>query len=244
MREVDNAKALKHRHVVELRAGGVSAGIPFLAFEFCNGGTVFDLLKARGGILAPKDAVEIILQVLEGLEYAHGVELPAVRLANGDFAAARGLVHRDIKPQNMLLHNSEGEWVAKLSDYGLAKAYELAGKSGITGTGEIAGTIPFMPRQQVREFKYAKPTVDLWATAASLYFMLCGWPPRNLSGSDDVISEILANDAVPILQRSPTIPRHLAQAVDFALIEDPKINVSTAADLKRQLEAARDADGF
>jgi hypothetical protein len=56
-----NAKALKHRHVVEVRAGGVSAGIPFLAFEFCNGGSVFDLLKARGGILVPKEAVEIIL---------------------------------------------------------------------------------------------------------------------------------------------------------------------------------------
>ena len=69
-------------------------------------------------------------------------------------------------------------FVAKVGDYGLSKAFDLAGLSGQTCTGAVAGTPAFLPRQQVINFKYARPEVDVWAAAAFLYYLLTVRPPR------------------------------------------------------------------
>ena len=142
--------------------------------EFCDGGSLDVLLKQRGGPLCVEEAGAIIRQALDGLEYAHTAEIPQVKQADGSVGRGRGLVHRDLKPHNIFLSGAGANQIAKIADYGLAKAFDTAGLSGQTRTGVAAGTPHFMPRQQVINFKYAKPEVDVWAMAASLYYLLAG----------------------------------------------------------------------
>jgi eukaryotic-like serine/threonine-protein kinase len=192
------------------------------------------MVKRGVRTLPAGEAVAIILQVLDGLIYTHHAEIPNVKLADGSFAKGRGLIHRDLKPANIFLANSGGKQVAKIGDYGLSKAFDQAGLSGQTLTGTAAGTPCFMPRQQVIDFKCAKPEVDVWAAAACLYFMLTGEFPRDLVGKDPIFA-VLQSDAVPILDRTSTIPKPLAEVIDRALIDNPDIYYKTAAEFKQAL---------
>jgi serine/threonine-protein kinase len=128
--------------------------------------------------------------------------------------------------------------VAKVADFGLAKSFEAAGLSGLTATGSAAGSPWFMPRQQVINFLYAKPDVDVWAVAASLYNMLTGRFPRNFPPGKDPWRVVLESASVPIQNHLPSIPAKLARVIDHALIDQPEIPIKTAAELKRQLKEA------
>ena len=158
-------------------------------------------------------------------------------MADGSFAKGRGLIHRDLKPGNIFLANVGGKQVAKIGDYGLAKAFNqagLAGLSSLTLSGNAVGTPYFMPRQQVLDYKYAQPEVDVWAVAACLYVMITGYSPRNFVGLDP-FRAVLDNDVVPIRDRTSSIPQPLATVIDRALINNPEIYYSSAADFKQAL---------
>jgi pSer/pThr/pTyr-binding forkhead associated (FHA) protein len=233
LRETENTKALQHPHVVQVIDYGFFEGIFFFTMEYCAGGTVADLMHQYGGKLPVDIALPITLQVLNGLEYSHNSEIPYVKLSDGGFGKGRGLVHRDLKPGNILLNYIDGKITAKIGDYGLAKAFDLAGLSGQTLTGSQAGTPAFIPRQQLLNFKYVQPEVDVWATAASLYNMLTGEFPRNFTG--DPFLAVLQNDPVPILQRNASIPKKLAKVIDLGLVEKPEIYFKSAVDFKNSL---------
>jgi serine/threonine protein kinase len=196
------------------------------------------LLCHQGGTIPTNQAISIILQVLDALDYAHQVEVPRVQLKDGKVGRGCGLVHRDLKPSNIFLSRSGGSVTAKVGDYGLAKAFDLAGLSGHTCTGAVAGTAQFMPRQQVLEFRESKPEVDVWAAAASLYCMLTGCSPRDFPKGPDPWAIVLETQAVPICQRNSAIPSRLAQVIDEALVDKPEIRIKTARDLKRALKGA------
>jgi serine/threonine-protein kinase len=202
LRETVNTQVLRHPNVVRLREAGCSQGTFFFTLEFCDGGSVDRLMARRGGKLSIDDARPIILQALDGLHYAHHAEIPHVRLKDGSIGLGRGLVHRDLKPQNIFLSTAGGSRVAKLGDYGLAKAFDMAGLSGHTCTGEVAGTPQFMPRQQVLRFKELRPEADVWAMAAALYNMLTGCYPRDFPTGRDPWQLILETSAVPIRRRA------------------------------------------
>jgi serine/threonine protein kinase len=238
LREIENCKALKHPNVVGLRDSGFAQSTLFFTMEYCDGGSVSDLVQRRGGKLPIPEAGPIILQALEGLAYAHSAEVPRVQLADGTVGSGRGLVHRDLKPDNLFLSGSGASLVTKIGDYGFAKAYELAGLSGLTASGTAAGTPEFMPRRQLSKFKYAKPEVDVWAMAASLYYMLTGAFPRDFSRYSDRFSVVEHCDPIPIRQREASIPAKLAEVIDLALSEKPTIHFQTASEFKQALEIA------
>ncbi|MBD2139460.1 FHA domain-containing protein [Anabaena sp. FACHB-1237] len=192
LREIENTKCLQHPHVVQLLDYGFVENIFFFTMEYCDCGDVYQLMQEYGGYLPVNIAIPIILQVLDGLTYAHNVEVPYVLLADGTKGKGKGLVHRDLKPSNIFLANVNGKMIAKIGGYGLAKAFDLAGLSGQTLTGTKAGTPAFMCRQQLIDYKRALPEVDVWAAAASLYCMLTGDVPRDFVG--DPFSCILKND--------------------------------------------------
>jgi eukaryotic-like serine/threonine-protein kinase len=237
MREIENTKALRHPNVVRLEDAGYWEQTFFFTLEYCNGGSVVDLMNQQGKLLPMPLALNIILQVLDGLAYTHNAEIPFVRCSDGGFTKGRGLVHRDLKPGNIFLVKDNNNYIAKIGDYGLAKSFDVAGLSGQTLTGSIAGTPIFMPRQQVIDFKYAQPDVDVWAAAACLYYMLTGCFPRDLKGKDPFLA-ILQTSAVPIQQRDPNIPSRLAKVIDLALIDNPKIHFKTAIEFKQALVSA------
>jgi serine/threonine-protein kinase len=222
LREVDSTRRLNHRNVVRLEDAGYARGTFFLILEYCDGGSVAGLMQQRGGSLDLYEAVEISLGALEGLHHAH----------------ENGLVHRDIKPGNLLLSGSGSARITKVGDYGLAKAFDDAGLSGGTRTGEVIGTPFFMPRQQVIDFKYARPEVDVWALAASLYNMLTGAFPREFPPGRDPWLEVVESRPIPIRQRKPSLPEKLAALIDRALQEEPEIPFKSAAELKAALEDA------
>ncbi len=238
LREAENTQALHHPNVVEVRDVVCVQGTFFFTLGFCDGGSVDQLMKQRGSRLSIDEAVEITLQALDGLEYAHHAEVPQVRLDDGTFGRGEGLVHRDLKPHNLFLSGSGRSRRALIGDFGLAKAFDLAGLSGQTCTGAMAGTPVFMPRPQIINFKYAKPDVDVWAMAASLYFMLTGQLTRDFPKGKEPFNIILSTDAVPVRQRDSSIPKKLAEVIDTALIDQPSIPFQTAADFKRALESA------
>jgi eukaryotic-like serine/threonine-protein kinase len=234
LRETENTKALQHPNVVRLIDYGYSENVFFFTMEYCEGGTVSDLMRISGGRLSIHIAVPIILQVLDGLQYTHNAEIPYVKLGDGGFGKGSGLVHRDLKPSNIFLAWIEDKLVAKIGDYGLSKAFDIAGLSGQTLTGAEAGTPVFMPRQQVLNFKYAQPDVDIWATAACLYYMLTGTFPRNFTNGDPFLA-VLQNDPVPIKVRNPLIPPDLAEVIDLALVEKPELYFKNAVEFKQAL---------
>lgn len=238
VREMKNIEALKHRNVVESKESGCCNGTFFITMEFCDSGSADGLMEKAGGKLSVKEASEIILQSLDGLEYAHNATIPCVRLADGKITTGKGLVHRDLKPHNIFLHGTGKNRIAKIGDYGLAKSFDNAGLSGQTRTGTAAGTPVFMPRQQVRNFKYSKPDVDVWAMAASLYYMITGRFPRDFARGKDPWSAVLSTDAVPIRQRDSSIPKRLADVIDYVLVDKPEIRVKSAAEFKKLLQEA------
>ncbi|HET6705150.1 FHA domain-containing serine/threonine-protein kinase [Amycolatopsis sp.] len=227
LREIANVRALRHPNIVDFRGVG-DEPVPFLVSTYCPGGSV-----DRLGRLTAREAVPIILGVLAGLAYAHGAELPEVRLADRTTTTARGLVHRDVKPQNVLLDGG----IARLADFGLAKAFDVAGFSGHTRTGELGGSLEFVPRAQVLNYRYAPPWVDVWATAATLYWMLTGRPPRDFPLGADPVAVVLRENPVPVRAREPSVPPRLAELVDRTLTEETPMS---AEDFAKALDEVRE----
>lgn len=218
LREVENMKMLNHPNLVMIEDFGFSDGVFFFVMEYCNGGSVSDVIRQKGR-LTIKEATDIILQILDGLNHAH---------------TNLGLVHRDIKPGNIFLKVDDQKLVAKLGDYGLSKNFDLAGLSGQTATGTTMGTPLFMSRKQVLNFKYAKPDIDVWAVAASLYFMLTLKYPRDLEGPEPMLA-ILTTQPLSIQERDSSISPSLAKLIDLALKDDSELNFQSALDFKQAL---------
>ncbi|WP_223125428.1 protein kinase domain-containing protein [Streptomyces sp. TRM68367] len=232
LREMSTVEMLRHPHLVRLHDHGCWNGIFFFAMDYCDGGDVSGLVHRRGGRLPGYQALGITLQVLDGLSHAHQADVRAYDAA-GHPLAVRGLVHRDLSPRNIFLHGG----MAKVGDFGLAKAFDAAGLSGLTHTGTTAGSPSFVSRQQVLRFKRAQPEVDVWAAAACLYYMLTGSAPRP---HVDRWRVVLDSPAVPIRRRSPDIPERLAKVIDHALTEHPRIGFTTAAEFRQALVEARE----
>ena len=227
LQEINLTRALRHPNIVRLIQAGYHHGTFYIALEYCNGGTVDALMRQRDSVLPVDESVELTLQALDALHCAHTT-----------LGAGKPLIHRDIKPANLFLANSSSGKLIKIGDFGLAKALDDTGLSGLTRTGETAGTPHFMPRQQVMRFKHPTPALDVWATAAALYFMLTRCPPRDFQKGVDAWTTILESDAVPIRKRSSFVPKRLAQVIDHALAETPTIGFETALEFKKALLAA------
>lgn len=220
LREIDNTRALKHPYIVEFLGSGVEKSTFYFLVEYCQGGSISNLMQRRGGYLTLAEAGPIMLQALEGLAFAH----------------KQGFVHRDIKPQNILLSGSESQWLAKIADLGLAKSFINAGFSGMTMTGGgFAGSLLFMPREQVVDFKYVKPVSDVWSMGASFYNMLTGDFPRPIKPGQDPVDVILNGDIVPLRQRYPQIPKDVATVIDRSVAQDPKDRYQMAGDMLKAL---------
>lgn len=235
LRETQNTRALHHANIVRLDEAGFADGLFYLTMEYCDGRNVEELMRRKGGRLSLVDSAEIILQALDGLIYAHAAPIPYVKLVTGGIVPGRGLIHRDIKPSNLFLSGSGNARATKIGDFGLAKAFDAAGLGGQSATGAVAGTPAFMPRQQVVNFKYARPEVDVWAMAATFYNMLTGAYPRDFSSGKDPWLVALQTQRVPIRQRNPAVPAALAEVLDTALMDEPGIAMKTAAELKKAL---------
>jgi WD40 repeat protein len=238
LQQIESTKTLQHIHIARLIEAGSAQNLLYILQEYCDRGSVVDLMQERGGHLSVDEAVAITLQVLDALEYAHSVLLTNVHPTSDAFLQGRGLVHRDLQPSQILLTQVQGALVAKIADYGLAKAMDQTGLGNFTADQRRADAPLFMPRQRAVNFKYTEPEVDIWASAACLYYMLTGAYPRDLSGKDPYLA-VLQTEPVPIRQRNPDLPKALAEAIDMALIDTPEIQIKDAAAFKQVLNNVR-----
>jgi pSer/pThr/pTyr-binding forkhead associated (FHA) protein len=197
LREMTITAQLRHPNIVKLYDQGHCEGIPYFIMEYCEGGSLWDFIRQHGGKVPLETARPIMLAALEGLAHAH----------------QQGIVHRDLKPQNILLDCS----VARISDFGLAKNFQQAGFSGLSITGNYAGTPLFMPREQLINFKHLKPASDVWSIAATFYFMLTGAFPYPFTKDRDPIDVILNEPIVPLEARDKKLPRNISQGLNQSL---------------------------
>jgi eukaryotic-like serine/threonine-protein kinase len=212
LREIGITRQLRHPNIVGLLDFGKHEGRFYFALEYCARGSAEALRRTRGGRLSLPLVLRIASQTLEGLAAAHDA----------------GFVHRDLKPDNVLLAE---DGTARIADFGLAKSFQQTGLSGLTATGAIAGTYYFMPREQLTSFRSVQPVSDVWSMAATLYHLLTGCYTRDFPADVDPLAVILRSGSVPLRHRDPTVPDALAEIVDRALEDDPARRYPTAREL-------------
>jgi serine/threonine-protein kinase len=222
MREIDVAAALKHKNIVEFLDRGTHNGVVYLVTEFVDGCDASKLAENEGGRLSYDDGISIIAQSLDALSFAH----------------AQGYIHRDFKDQNILVGGCSPNLIAKLTDFGLAKSFTQSGLSGVTMAGEMAGTLAYMPPEQLRNFRDVKPQSDIYAVGMTAYSLLTGSLALDLSRNssvNDTIRAIFEQPAVPLYQRAPQIPRPVCDIIDRALAKDPAQRWQSAGAMRNAL---------
>src|SRR5260221_6668187 len=220
-REIAVTGSLRHPNVVPMHAPGSQGDVFYFAMEYCAGGSLSGALLKRQQPLDLGVAMRLAQQALEGLSFAHD----------------QGFIHRDIKPENILLTDAEMT-VAKLTDFGLAKSVQQAGLSGMTATGFAAGTLQFMPREQLTNFRLLRPASDVWSMGATVYYMLTLRYVRDFQAAKDPLAVVLGGNVVPIRDRKPQIPAALAEVVDRAVDDDLARRYSSATEFRDALRKA------
>jgi eukaryotic-like serine/threonine-protein kinase len=210
LREPRLAARLAHPNVVRVFDVGEDEGRPFIAMEYVDGETLAELV-ARRGRLPVREAASLGAQMCAGLAAAH----------------AAGLVHRDVKPQNLLL-GTDG--VLKLGDFGIAVGN---GGTQLTLAGTVLGTAGYLAPEQARGERVTA-AADLYAVGAVLYELLTGEPARNTVSLAELGSED-GSRPPDLAARVPDAPAELVAAVDECLSPHPRDRPASAAVLARVL---------
>lgn len=222
LREIEVAATLQHPHIVSYIEHGTHNGTVYLVSEYVNGPDAAKLAKSRGGRLPYQEVVKIIEQILDALDFAH----------------SRGFVHRDIKEQNILVEGKYPHYVAKLTDFGLAKSYKQTGMSGVTMVGDVAGTIAYMPPEQVRDFKEVQPPSDIYAVGMTAYSLLTGAHALDISpraGIAETVKAIFEKPIIPIAQRNLDVPLRVASVIETAIAKQVELRWRTAGEMRQAL---------
>ncbi|MBL8182263.1 MAG: protein kinase [Blastocatellia bacterium] len=222
MREIEVAASLRHPNVVSYIEHGTHNGMIYLVSEFISGMDAAKLAKHRGGRLPWREAVQVIEQTLAALDFAHNL----------------GFVHRDIKEQNILIEGTFPNSSAKLTDFGLSKSFKQTGMSGVTMVGDVAGTIAYMPPEQVRDFKEVRPPSDIYAVGMTAYSLLTGAHALDIgpkAGISETVKAIFEKPIIPLYQRVPDIPHNVAAVIETALAKQVELRWSNAGAMREAL---------
>ncbi len=231
-RELDVICQIRHKHIVRFFKHEHTKGVYYFIFEFVDGLDLAKFLQARGGCISMNEAGPILLEILEGLAYAHRVKI-TLQTSGGQHKTFKGIVHRNLKPQNILLARQGNLWFSKIADFGLSKGLESAGFTNITTPEGLSTTPMYWPREQITHYSYPDPASDVFSIAAVFYEMLTGVYVREgfqklfdksiqtgcLPAISDYLKVIAANPPIPIRQRNRNIPEPLAEVIDKALRE-------------------------
>lgn len=227
LREIKVAASLHHPNIVGYLEHGSHRGVIYLVTEFIDGNDAAKLVKMRGGRLNYREVGKIMEQILAALEYAH----------------KREFVHRDIKDQNILVEGSYPNLKAKLTDFGLAKSFKQTGLSGVTMVGDVAGTIAYMPPEQIRDFRNVQPSADIYSMGMTAYSLLTGRHALNLSpkaGIAETIKAIFERQNEPVSAHVSDVPGEFAAVVERSLAKDPEKRWRSAAAMRAAVLRALD----
>src|ERR671924_1345368 len=216
-REAKNAASLSHPNIVSIYDRGEAEGTYYIAMEYLDGRSLKELIVARGP--APVNvAIDYARQILAAIRFAH----------------RHGIVHRDIKPHNVLV---DGEGRLKVTDFGIARA----GASQMTEAGSIIGTAQYLSPEQARGAPVDQ-TSDLYSTGVVLYELLTGGVPFTGDSAVEIAMKHLSAVPTPPSELRPEVPHDLDLVVLRALAKNPDERYQTADEFDRDL--AQVAEGL
>ncbi|HXF82760.1 MAG TPA: PASTA domain-containing protein, partial [bacterium] len=210
-REAKAVSELIHPHMVRVYDSGADGAVRFIAMEYVEGENLKEYIR-RHGRLAPERALEIAAQVCDALEYAHG----------------HGIVHRDIKPQNILL-TRDGR--VKVTDFGIARAMSSA---TITHTGTVLGSVQYLSPEQARGAAVG-PSTDIYSLGVVLYEMVTGTLP--FEGDTPIATALAHVNQPPPSPRTlvPTLPVRVEGIILFALAKSPARRYRSPGEMRGDL---------
>lgn len=226
LRESGLVRGLKHPHVVRTLDSGAdeATGLMFLVMPLLKGRDLDRVLEELGA-LDPETAVRIALQAARGLSAAHRI----------------GIIHRDVKPGNLILDEEEGEIIVRVCDFGIAK--QLGGESSLTKTGSQLGTPDYVSPEQLKSSKHVDERADVWSLGATLYQMLCGAAPyAHIDSVFDLITAIVTEDVPHLQDRAPWLDAALCLTVHKSLQRDPNQRWATMEEMADALRAFSGGD--
>jgi len=211
LREARVAARLSHPHVVQVYDAGEDGGRPYIVMEYVPGETAAQLL-ARRHKLSPSEASALALQAALGLQHAH----------------ENGLVHRDVKPQNLLVRD---DGVLKVADFGIARAAEA---SRLTKAGMVLGTAAYLAPEQATGGETTAAT-DLYSLGAVLYELLTGRTPYQFRSLGELAAQQSRGAITPVRELEPAVPPALEALVMRCLAAEPRFRPDSAADVAAEL---------
>jgi serine/threonine protein kinase len=217
--EAEAIARLKHPHIVQIYEIGEQNGLPYFSLEFCPGGSLDK--KLNGTPLPPREAAALVEVLARAMQAAH----------------EKGVVHRDLKPGNVLLGEG-GE--PKITDFGLAKKLE---ESGQTHTGAVMGTPSYMAPEQAEGLsKEVGPAADVYALGAILYECLTSRPPFRGPTAMDTVLQVVSDDPVAPRQLRPRLPHDLETICLTCLHKQPARRYVSAQALAEDLARFRQGE--
>ncbi len=215
VREARATARLRHPGIVRVIEAGDEDGYPFIVMEYVDGPTLAALI-ARDGTLPPRRAATLVREVAAALAHAHDA----------------GIVHRDVKPQNILI-DRDGR--PRLTDFGIAR--DLGASRQLTATGQLIGTPAYAaPEQLLRDPRQAGPPADVYALGAVLYQALLGRPPRDAATGPELLVRVLREEPRAPRAIDPTIPEALDAIVVGALRREPDERPADASAFAAELD--------
>jgi serine/threonine-protein kinase len=216
--EARSVAKLSHPNVVSVIDAGEDGGHPYIVFEYVEGETLKQRI-ARDGALPPQEAIAYAIEVARGLSVAH----------------ARNMVHRDIKPQNVLI-DAEGR--AKLTDFGISRQLE---QDGMTATGRVLGTTDYVAPEQAMGRK-VDPRSDVYSLGVVLYEMLVGQVPFQAESQVGVAMKHVNEELPDVQRRRPEVSAAVALVVERATAKDPGQRYQDVGEMTDDLSTALEVE--
>jgi serine/threonine-protein kinase len=210
LQESKLAGRLSHPNVVQVYDAGETDGSPYIVMEYVPGDTI-----ARRGKLSHQEAVPLALQACAGLQHAHDA----------------GLIHRDVKPANLLVREDD---VLKVADFGIARAAEL---TRLTQHGTVLGTAAYLSPEQAAG-EEVTTAADIYSLGAVVYELLTGRAPYEFESLAELAAQQAGGVITPLRDLEPSVPEPIEAAVMHALAREPRFRPASAADFAHELAAA------
>ena len=211
-REARISAHLQHPNIVNVYDFHISPDLVYISLEYVEGGTLEQLIHEKQPLALPQ-IISIVRDTLKALDYAHG----------------KGVIHRDIKPGNILI---DSNFTARLTDFGLASFQDMP---GVTAQGQSMGTPAYMPPELIRGEK-AGIQSDLYSLGLTLYEMLCGTNPFQKENTAATLQAVLSEEATDIASLRPEAPRLLTDMTRQLMARAPQERPPNAAVLLQQIE--------